>query len=254
MAAIAFEILLSCCLCNIGENVTGTRMMEQRYYPVNLDVKDKTCLVVGGGQVGERKVKTLLDCGAHVVVISPETTEGLRALASNGRIDLALRSYKSSDLEGGVLVIGATNDEKTNRKISRDATQRGILCNIADRPDACSFVLPAIVRQGHLIIAISTSNQSPAVAKRIRQTLDKEFGPEYAELLKLMGAIRKKLLAEGKSPEANKKEFERLLDLGLLEMIRDERIEDVDATLSDVMGKAYTRDTLMQHDDGLKSG
>ena len=201
--------------------------MEQRYYPVNLDVKNKTCLVVGGGQVGERKVKTLLDCGAHVVVISPKTTKSLRTMASHGRIDLELRKYKSSDLEGGFLVIGATNDEKINQQISRDATKQGILCNIVDRPDACSFVLPAIVRQGHLVIAISTSNQSPAFAKWIRQTLNKEFGPEYAELLKLMGAIRKRLLAEGKSPEANKKGFERLLDLGLLEMIRDERMEDV---------------------------
>ena len=223
--------------------------MAQRYYPVNLDVKGKTCLVIGGGRVGERKVETLLDCGAHVVVISPKTTEGLQTLASQDRIDLELKNYQSSDLEGGFLVIGATNDEKTNQQISEDASQRGILCNIADRPDACSFVLPAIVRQGGLVIAISTSNQSPALAKWIRQGLEKEFGPEYAKLLELMGAIRQKILAEGKSPESNKKGFERLLDLNLLQMIRDNRIEDVDATLSHVLGKSYTWNTLMRHAD-----
>ena len=220
--------------------------MGERYYPVNLAVKEKTCLVVGGGQVGERKVKALLDCGAHVVVISPKATGTLRALASDGLVALELRDYSPTDLDGKFLVIGATNDEKTNEQISQDAAQRGILCNIADRPDACSFVLPAVVRQGDLVIAISTSNQSPMLAKRIRQTLEKEFGPEYATLLALMGAIRRKLLAEGKSPEANKKRLERLLDDGLLDRIRDHRIEDVDTSLSGVLGDEYTWDTLMK--------
>jgi len=220
--------------------------MGQRYYPVNLDVKKKPCLVVGGGEVGERKVKTLLDCGALVVIVSPSATETLQTMASNGLVDLVLKTYDSSDLDGRFLVIGATNDEQTNRQISLDAAQRGILCNIADRPDVCSFVLPAVVRQGDLIIAISTSNQSPALAKWIRQALEKDFGPEYALLLRLMGAIRQELLAHGKSPEANKKKLERLLEDGLLDMIRDNRIEDVDTTLADVLGKDYTWDRLMK--------
>lgn len=220
--------------------------MGQQYYPVNLAVKDKTCLIVGGGQVAERKVKGLLDCGAHVVVVSPEATEWIQALASNRSIDLALRKYKPTDLDGRFLVIGATNDENTNKQISQDAAQLGILCNIADRPDACSFVLPAVVRQGDLVIAISTSNQSPAVAKRIRKVLEKEFGPEYATLIRLMGAIRRKLLAHGKSPEANKKNLERLLDGGLLDMIRTDRIGDVDTSLSNVLGAEYSWNTLMK--------
>ena len=215
-----------------------------RYYPVNLDVQNKDCLVVGGGSVGERKVKTLLECGARVTVVTTLATERLQALASEGHIDLKTRGYEPSDLEGKFLVIGATDSEEINEKISEDAARRGLLCNIADRPAACSFVLPAIVRQGDLVIAISTSNKSPAVARRIRQTLEKEFGPEYAVLLNLMGAIRQKLLAEAKSPEAHKRMFERLLDGGLLEMIRDNRIKDVDSLLNDVLGKAYAWNEL----------
>jgi len=226
--------------------MVDARTMGQQYYPVNLAVKEKSCLVVGGGQVGQRKVKALLDCGAHVVVVSPNATECLQTLTSDGLVDLELRAYKPTDLDGKFLVIGATNDEKTNRQISQDAAQRGILCNIADRPDACSFVLPAVVRQGDLVIAISTSNQSPALAKKIRKALEKEFGPEYAMLLALMGAIRRKLLADGKSPEANKKSLERLLDDGLLDMIRDDRIEDLDTSLSEVLGKEYSWDALMK--------
>ena len=217
-----------------------------RYYPVNLDVQNRDCLVVGGGGVGERKVKTLLECGARVTVVTTLATERLQAIASEGHIDLKTRGYEPSDLEGKFLVIGATDSEEINEKISEDAARRGLLCNIADRPAACSFVLPAIVRQGDLVIAISTSNKSPAVARRIRQTLEKEFGPEYAVLLNLMGVIRQKLLAEAESPEAHKRMFERLLDEGLLEMIRDNRIKDVDSLLNDVLGKAYGWNELMK--------
>ncbi|NVM22417.1 MAG: bifunctional precorrin-2 dehydrogenase/sirohydrochlorin ferrochelatase [Desulfobacterales bacterium] len=217
-----------------------------RYYPVNLDVRNRHCLVVGGGGVAERKVKTLLECGAKVTVITLGATERLQAMASEGSIDLEFRGYKGADLNGKFLVIGATNDEQVNRRISRDAARRGILCNIADRPKACSFVLPAIVRQGDLLVAVSTSNKSPAVARRIRQGLEKEFGPEYAVLLKLMGAIRQRLLSESKSPEAHKRTFEKLLDEGLLEMIRHDRTQDMDALLEQVLGQGYTWKELMK--------
>ena len=221
-----------------------------RYYPVNLDVRNRGCLVVGGGAVGERKVKTLLECGARVTVIAPWVTEYLRNLASGNRICLKVRAYQPSDPDGHFLVIGATGDEKVNRQISEDASGRGILCNIADRPRACTFVLPAVVSQGDLVIAISTSNKSPAVAKRIRQALEKEFGPEYATLLKVMGAIRERLLAEAKSPESHKQKFERLLDEGLLEMIREERTQEVSTLLQDALGEGYSWEELMRTDRG----
>jgi precorrin-2 dehydrogenase/sirohydrochlorin ferrochelatase len=215
-----------------------------RYYPVNLDVRNRECLVVGGGSVGERKVKTLLECGALVTVVTLLATESLQALASGGSIKFEKREYKPSDMEGKFLVIGATDNEAVNEEVSKDAAERGLLCNIADRPVACNFVLPAIVRQGDLLIAISTSNRSPAVARRIRETLEKQFGPEYTVLLTLMGAIRQKLLAQGKSPEAHKKMFERLLDEGLLEKVRENRIREIDGMLKEVLGEGYTFEEL----------
>ena len=221
-----------------------------RYYPVNLDVQNRRCLVVGGGAVGQRKVKTLLECGARVTVIAPLVTEYLHGLASQDRIRLKVRAYQPSDQDGQFLVIGATGDEEVNRQISEDASGRGILCNIADCPKACTFVLPAIVSQGDLVIAVSTSNKSPAVAKRIRQALAKEFGPEYATLLKVMGAIRERLLAEAKSPERHKQKFERLLDEGLLEMIREQRTQEVSALLHDALGEGYAWEELMRTDQG----
>jgi len=216
-----------------------------RYYPVNLDVQDRKCLVVGGGGVGERKVKTLLECGALVTVVTLAATKHIQDLASGGSIKLEKREYEPSDMEGKFLVIGATDNEAVNEKISRDAAERGLLCNIADRPAACNFVLPAIVCQGDLMIAISTSNKSPAVARRIRETLEKQFGPEYTVLLTLMGAIRQKLLAQGKSPEVHKQLFVRLLDEGLLEKIRENRIEEIGGMLKEILGKGYTYKELM---------
>ena len=219
-----------------------------RYYPVNLDVLNSDCLVVGGGGVGERKVKALLECGAKVTVISLDATEHLKVLASEGHLVLKLRGYRSSDLDARFLVIGATNDEDLNQQISQDASKRGTLCNIADRPQVCTFVLPAIVRQGDLVIAISTSNRSPAVAKWIRQALEKEFGPEYAILLNVMGAIRQGFQVEKKSPEAHKGLFEQLLAKGLLEMIREDRTQDVDSLFKEVLGQGYTWEELMTID------
>ena len=191
-----------------------------RYYPVNLDIRGRACLVVGGGRVGARKVDTLLKCGAIVTVVSPEAAPALDRLAEKDAIVLERREYRSSDVEGQFLVIGATDDEGLNRQIHADAERRGLLCNIADRPEICNFILPAIVRRGDFMLAISTAGKSPAFAKHMRQRLEAQFGPEYGRLLDLMGAIRRKLLAEAHEPEAHKPLFERLIAGDLLELVK----------------------------------
>ncbi len=216
-----------------------------RYYPVNLDIQNRKCLVVGGGSVGTRKVMTLLDCGAIVTVVSPDVTEQLSELANNGKIELIKRDYRSSDLDGMFLVIGATDNEELNSRIHSDSEKLNKLCNIADRPNVCNFILPSVVSRGDLVIAISTSGKSPAFAKKLRKDLEKEFGMEYAEFLKLMGAIRKKLLAEAHAPEAHKPLFEQLINSGLIDMIREQRKEDTDRLLFNVLGKGYKFADLM---------
>lgn len=221
-----------------------------RYYPINLDISGRTCLVVGGGSVGTRKVKTLLKCGARVRVVAPKASGELRTLAADGCIDLKERPYAPADLEGVFLVIGATNDEAVNLNISRDAEARKILYNIADRPEACNFILPAIVNRGDLFLAVSTSGKSPALAKKLRKDLEKSFGDEYAVFLTLMGAVRTKLLDMQHEPEAHKQQFETLIECGLLEMIRGKNMSQIDALLRDVLGEGYTFDALMQSEKG----
>jgi precorrin-2 dehydrogenase/sirohydrochlorin ferrochelatase len=216
-----------------------------RYYPVCLDIKDRPCLVVGGGQVGTRKVQTLLACGAQVTVISPEATDALSALAQQGQIQLKRRPYRASDQAGIFLVIGATDDQALNRRIHADAGQAGRLCNIADQPQLCNFILPAVVQQGDLMLAISTAGKSPAFAKHVRQQLQTQFGPEYGIFLELMGAARDRLLQQAHAPEAHKPLFEQLIAQGLLEMIRANDRRRIDGLLAQVLGPDFTYDALM---------
>ena len=211
---------------------------SKRCYPVNLDIRKRNCLVVGGGAVATRKVKTLSDFNAIVTVVSPQFSEELIRMANN-EIVLKKRPYRKSDLEEMFLVIGATDDKAVNRQIYVDAEQLNKLCNIADQPQLCNFILPAIVNRGDLLIAISTSGQSPAFAKKLRKELESQFGEEYGFLLNLMGAIRKKLLSATHEPEAHKPLFEQLLDAGLLAIIREKRYDDINALLGEVLGVGY---------------
>ena len=210
-----------------------------RYYPVNLDIENRACLVVGGGGVGTRKVKTLVDCGAVVTVVSPEVSARLGKMAAAGLITLEKRAYRPGDLEGKFLVIGATDDEALNRRIHADAESLNTLCNIADRPEICNFILPAIVHRGDLVLAVSTSGKSPAYAKQLRKDLENQFGEEYESFLRLMGAIRERLLSEAHAPEAHKPLFEKLIAAGLLELIKADRTEQIDALLGEVLGDGY---------------
>ena len=216
-----------------------------RYYPVYLDIQNRNCLVIGGGAVGTRKVMTLLKCGARVTVVSLEVSEKLLKLADNGSIILEKRPYQASDIDNMFLIIGATDNEVLNRQIHGDAERLNKLCNIADRPEACNFILPSIVHRGDLMIAISTSGKSPAFAKKLRKDLEKEFGNEYAEFLTLMGEIRKKLLAEKHEPEAHKSLFEQLINKGLIEMIKDSNTEEINMLLFEILGDGYNYEALM---------
>jgi len=218
-----------------------------RYFPIQLDIRNRHCLVVGGGGVGTRKAKSLLACGARVTVVSPEASKELKDLADRGEVTLRRREYASADLQGVFLVIGATDDESLNRRISADAEDFRLLCNIADRPEKCNFILPAVVQRGDLVITVSTSGQSPALAKKLRRDLQAQFGDEYARLIELMGAVRKRLLAEAHAPEEHKPIFERLVYSDILAWIRDDRRQDIDRLLADILGDGWrTEDLLAQ--------
>ncbi len=217
-----------------------------RYYPVCLDINLKPVLVVGGGDVGTRKVLMLVECGAHVTLVSPDATKKLVQLATSGRIEWKRRTYRVSDLTGIFLVIGTTNNEQVNQQISTQAQQLNLLCNIADKPKACNFILPSILRRGDLLISISTSGTSPAFAKQLRKEFEKQFGNEYADFLKLMGAIRRKLLAQTHEPETHKPLFESLLQNDLMNRIKTGDKHAINTLLVNTFGNGFEYETLME--------
>jgi siroheme synthase-like protein len=151
-----------------------------------LDLAGRPALVVGGGAVALEKVRGLLDCGAHVTVVAPQVLPELAALD----VTLVRRAYRSSDLDGRLLVVAATSTESVNRRVFRDAEARSLLCNVVDVPDLCSFILPAVHRDDPIAIAVSTGGASPALAQRLRDDIARVVRPEHAELARQLREIR----------------------------------------------------------------
>ncbi|MBI2104770.1 MAG: bifunctional precorrin-2 dehydrogenase/sirohydrochlorin ferrochelatase [Candidatus Omnitrophica bacterium] len=161
-----------------------------RYYPLFADLAGRRCVVVGGGLIAQRKVTTLLGCGAAVTVISPTLTKRLAGYARKRSIRHQQRPFRPSDLAGAWLVLAATDDQRTNTLVSRSAARRRIFTNVVDQKPLCSFIAPAIVRRGPLTIAISTGGASPALAKRLRRELGERLGGDYISMLRLLAGLR----------------------------------------------------------------
>jgi precorrin-2 dehydrogenase/sirohydrochlorin ferrochelatase len=170
-------------------------------FPMFMKLEGKRCLVVGAGKVGEPKIAGLIGTGAALHVVALEATEGVHALATAGKIKLEIRAFTDSDLDGTFLAIVATASRALNSSIYREAQRRGVLCNVVDVPEYCDFYYPAVIRRGDLQIAISTNGQSPALAQKLRQQLELQFGPGYARWVAELGATRKLVLASDLDPQ-----------------------------------------------------
>ena len=205
-----------------------------KYYPVFLDIADKKCVVVGGGEVAARKVKRLLDCGAKVSVVSPELHSELTALKNADRISHNACEYSIDFIDGAAMVIGATDDEKTNLLVSRDAREKGIPVNIVDDPQKCDFILPSIVERGDLVIAIGTGGKSPALARHLREELEARYGEEYEIFIRIMGSLR---LQMTKNVGVGKSWFDALISSGILEFIKQKDWEKVKKTVRAITGQ-----------------
>ncbi len=186
--------------------------MSKKYYPLNFDLTGKRCLVVGGGAVGERKVKSLLECGALVELVSIKLTAGLERLAGEGRIKAARRSFEENDIEGVFLVYCATDDCELNRRVFETADKKSLPVNVADQPPLCNFIVPAVVRKGPLLATVSTSAAAPAVAKKLKKILSAAFDGGYAPLLEFLAEKRKIIKAEVDDIALRKKIFDALIE------------------------------------------
>jgi siroheme synthase-like protein len=202
------------------------------YYPIFLDVENRDVVIIGGGAVCTRKAETMMRYGARVTVVAPEVTDEITGWSKDGRLVVACKEYDEADLEGASIVIASTDDACVNGRIARDCRRRKIPVNVVDVTHLCEFIVPAIVEHGSIQVAVSTGGKSPALARTLKENLQKFLGPEYAELNDLLGTLRpaaKKVLP---TDADRKRFFDGILAKGVLDMLRDGRRREAYDTIA----------------------
>jgi precorrin-2 dehydrogenase/sirohydrochlorin ferrochelatase len=185
------------------------------FYPLFLDLQGRQVLVVGGGAVAERKVESLLAAGAVVNLVAPDVTPSLARLT----IRAHRRKFLESDLDGMVLVISATDDRAAQEQIAAAARVRNIPINTVDQPELCDFIVPAIVRKGDVVVAISTSGRSPALAAALRARLESVITDDVARAARILGEVRNEVHSRFENPDRRKQIFEGIVASGILDWI-----------------------------------
>ncbi|CAO0823041.1 precorrin-2 dehydrogenase / sirohydrochlorin ferrochelatase [Desulfarculales bacterium] len=214
------------------------------YYPVFLDLRGHLAVVVGGGQVSGRKVTSLIEAGASVRLVAPELNPATAALLPHPLVEHLPRPFAQEDLEGAWLVVCATNIESLNRAVAAEAERRRVFVNVVDVPELCSFIVPASLRRGDLCLAVSTGGAGPAVARRLREGLEGQYGPEWADYLKLMRAARQWVKDQGRPAEVNRPLFFALADSDFLTRLKAGDQAGVDALLAAILGPQCSLATL----------
>lgn len=180
------------------------------FYPVNLNINSKRCVLIGGGHVALRKLRTLIECKPDLVIISPEVCSDMASLIAEHNLCFEQRGYRGGDLKGAFLCIAATDNHQVQQAISEEAVQEKVLLNSVTDPAVCDFQVPSQVRRGQLLVTVSTCGGSPALSKILRKQLEREFGPEYGVLVKLFSGIRRRLLESSWRPENLQPVFQRI--------------------------------------------
>ena len=191
------------------------------FYPIFLDLEGRATLVVGGGAVAERKVESLLEVGARITVVSPTATPRLREWGAAGRIALQPRPFEDADVTGHLLVIAATDDSETQHAARAAGARHHVLVNVADQPDLCDFILPAVTRRGDVVVAVSTSGKSPALAAALRSRIDRLLPADVARAASVLGSVRDETRRRYTDADDRKRAFERVVASGILDWIRD---------------------------------
>lgn len=190
------------------------------YYPIYLDIEDRAVVIIGGGNVCARKAETMLKYGARVTVVSPEFTDEIEAWAREGSLALKRKTYDASDLDGATIVIASTDHQSVNEQIAADCRARRIPVNVVDVTPLCEFIVPAIIEKGSIQIAISTGGKSPALARTLKEDLQRAIGPEYAEVNDVLGTLRDGAKRVLPTDVDRKRFFDGIIAAGILEMLR----------------------------------
>ncbi len=207
-----------------------------KYYPAYLDLRERPCVVIGGGAVAERKTLALLEAGADVTIISPALSPKLQELSDSGKITHLKKQYEEKDLTGEFLVIAATPSDEVNTLVARACRKRHTLVNVASPPEESSFIVPSVVERGNLMIAISTSGASPALAKKIRQDIEQQYGSEYEVFLDKLSAMRDRVRKEIPDQKQRHKVFQSIVDSDVIDLIRQGKTHEADHLMAKLAG------------------
>ncbi len=203
-----------------------------KFYPIHLDVNGKKCVIVGGGKVAYRKACSLRKSGADVVVVSPEVCS---EMVNEEGLVLIKKEYEECFLDNALLVIAATDNEVVNKKVTLGAEKRGIMVNVVDYPERCSFIVPSTINRGDLCISISTGGASPAVAKRIRGELETAFGKEYEVYLDLLAKMRSLAMSTVEDSVKRRKILQRLAEKDIFDTVKGEGVESAEAKMRGII-------------------
>lgn len=206
------------------------------FYPINLNIKDKKCVVIGGGIIATRKIKSLLAAQAQVLVISPQVTSIIQTLIDNQKINYIARDYQAGDIKGCFLVICATNNKKVNKMIAEEAESLGLLFNVIDDSTDSNFTVPAVIRRNDLLLTVSTNGKSPAVAKQIKAELSLIYGEEYGYFLNLIAKYRQELKTKVKTSKKRECFWRDNLNKDILTLLKEGKLDEAEAKIKDAIG------------------
>ncbi len=212
-----------------------------RYYPAYLDLTGRRCVVIGAGEVAERKVAQLLASGADVTLVSPSATAELERLAGAGEVRWIKRAYVRGDLAGTALAIAATDDEAVNRAVHAEAEREKTLLNVVDVPSLCGFIAPSVVERGPVTVAISTAGTSPALARKLRELMGDDSCRclAWASAIEVLSEVRSEM--RGRNETATPEAWQDAMDDELLELVGAGRADEAKARLRDALAPGATR-------------
>jgi precorrin-2 dehydrogenase/sirohydrochlorin ferrochelatase len=218
------------------------------YLPVNINMSGRRVVIAGGGPVATLKACKLAEAGALITIIAPLLTIELSALRDAGALEHLPREYAAGDLRGAFLAIAATSNSSVNRSIASEADAGSILVDVCDAPELSSFTMPAVMRRGDLLLAVSTGGKSPALAKKIRARLEAEFGDEYELIIRLLGTLREKLLTAKGNNAYNKALLSQLAAQDLPRLIKERRYDQLDQILHQYFGSEFSVSRLLEEE------